>query len=486
MKKKIGIIVALVALMFGSRTATAQVFPLITITPNPLEFPDTSVGTTSDEYMLTATASGGTLPTYIFAAKIGDDTNFAIASDLCSGVALADGDSCSVTLTFSPQAMGHYSTSFQLISLSQTIISSSLIEGKGVEPRVALSTTSIDFGDQTVGKSSGEHQVVMINPGNTALSITSIAASTDFSVTDDCGASLAAEGSCTLGVTFTPPSANAFTGTVTITDDASDSPQTITLSGTGVVPGTPDADLSRHEIDFPSQLAGTTSSAQATTLANTGTVDLTITSIVASGNFAVTDDCGDTLAADERCTLNSTFSPNAAGSFSGTITVNDNASDSPQTIALTGTGVENSGPDANLSASTLDFGDQTVNTESAAQSVTITNAGDENLTISDVQTGGTDPQNFDASDNCHENALTPGETCQISVTFEPDDKGTYTATITITDNSTSSPHIITLSGVGIDSGGSGGGCTLLAAPQVSGFMPAALLLLALAAARRRK
>lgn len=486
MMKKLLVAFAVVFLALASKPAMAQVFPLVTITPSPLEFPDTSVGTTSGQMMLTATASGGSLPTFIFATKIGDSTNFTITSDLCSNVALSDGQSCSVMLTFSPQAMGHYATSFQLISLSQTIISSSLVEGKGVRPRVALSTTSIDFGDQTVGKSTGEYQVVMVNSGNTALAITSIEASADFSVRDDCGSSLAAEGSCTLWVTFTPPSADAFTGSITITDDASDSPQTIALSGMGVVPGQPDADLSRHEIDFPSQLVGTTSAAQTVTLTNTGTVDLTIASIVASGNFAITDDCEVTLAADESCTLSATFTPNAAGSFSGTITVTDDASDSPQTIALTGAGLENSGPSASLSTNALDFGDQTVNTKSSARTVTITNTGDENLNIEDVQTGGTDPQNFDALDDCHGNALTPGEVCQISVTFEPDDKGTFTATITVTDNSGSSPHIISISGVGIDSGGSGGGCNLAATGSAQGLLPMGMFLFLLIATRRKR
>jgi hypothetical protein len=326
----------------------------------------------------------------------------------------------------------------------------------------------------------------MVNSGNTTLSITSIQPSANFGVTDNCGTSLAAEGSCDLFITFTPPSASPFTGTVTITDDASDSPQTINLSGTGIVPGQPDVSLSRHEIDFGNQLAGTTSAAETVTLENTGTVNLTINSITASGNFAVTDDCGATIAPDGTCTLSMTFTPNAAGAFSGTITIDDDATDSPQQIALSGTGIENAGPQANFSATSLDFGNQTVDTKSTPQTVTVTNTGDANLQIDDVALGGDDPSNFSVQDTCHESTIAPNRTCDIHVTFGPLENGDFTATITVTDNATNNTTTITLTGSGISSGGSGSSCSLAASNSAMGVAPLALMLIGLLAVRRRR
>jgi len=478
--KRIICLAAFAALILMSTPAHSQVFPLITISPDPLEFPDTRVGSTSAALTLTATASGGSLPTYIFATRISDSSNFSIQSDGCSGVALSSGQSCTVDLTFTPGTLGHYSTSFALISLSQTIISASLVEGRGVEPRVSLSTTDIDFGDQTVNKTSPEHEVLLGNPGNTALAITNIVASDDFAVTDDCGDSVAAEGSCTLGVTFTPLTTDPFTGTVTITDDASDSPQTILLSGVGVPVGTKDVALSRKEIDFGGQLVGTTSQAEEVTLTNTGTVAVTINDITASANFAVTDDCPippNTLAADASCTLGVTFTPNQAGAFSGTVTVDDDANDSPQTISLTGQGVENDGPQASLSTNAIDFGQQAINTTSQPQEVTLTNTGDEDLSIEDVTLGGESPEAFDGVDDCKGNVLKPGESCNGSVEFSPTEKSIYTAVITIVDNATNSPQTISLSGIGVRS--SGGGCSISGAHAGLGLWPTALVLLGL-------
>lgn len=484
MKRTILTLIAATLLILSSTAAHAQIFPTVTLSPNPLEFDDTRVGSTSASMTITATATGGSLPTYIFTARLSDTASFDIVSDGCSGVALESGDSCDVDLDFSPEAMGHYSSSFFLISLSQSVISSALVEGRGVAPRVVLSTTSIDFGPQTVNRSSTGYEVLLTNSGNEALSISSIEASDNFAVADDCGASVAAEGSCNLEVTFTPDAQTAFTGTVTITDDASDSPQTIALSGTGIAEGQEDASLSRHSIDFGNQLANTTSDAEQVTLESTGTVPLTINSITASANFAVAHDCVSPLASDATCTLDITFSPNAAGSFSGTVTIDDGASDSPQQISLVGVGIENSGPQASLSANALDFGDQTQNTKSDPQVITITNSGDANLSVEDVSTGGQDPTNFDATDTCHQSSVAPGETCQVSVTFDPTGEGTFTATITITDNSGSSPHLITVSGVGIANGSSGGGCSISGSATAVGFAPL-LLLLGLAALRKR-
>jgi len=475
-----------VSALFALR-AQAQIFPQITITPDPLEFQDTRVGSTSSAMTLTATAAGGSLPTYIFGTRISDSSNFTIQSDGCSGTTLNAGQSCTVSLTFTPGAMGHYSTSFAMISVSQTIISSSLVEGRGVEPRVALSATNINFGDQTVGKTSSAHEILLTNSGNTSLSITSIVASDDFAVTDDCGDSVAAEGSCTMLVTFTPPSADSFTGSVTITDDASDSPQTIALSGRGIAPGQPDASLSRHSVDFGGQLVGTTSDAERVILTNTGTVALTINAITPSANFAVTDDCPvppNTLAADASCNLDITFSPDQAGAFSGTVTVDDDASDSPQTISLTGQGVANSGPSASLSTNSIDFGQQGINTTSQPQTVTLTNSGDEDLTIEDVTLGGENPDAFDGTDDCEGNVLRPSESCSGSVQFSPTEKAIYAAVITIIDNAGDSPQTVNLTGAGVRA--SGGNCSLASGSAAAGIVPLmALVLIGLIAARRR-
>jgi hypothetical protein len=472
------------------RPSAAQIFPSAEITPDPLDFGGVRVGTSSAPQTLTVTKTNGAwLPLFIFSVRLGNARDFGVVADGCTNATLRDiGDFCTVDLDFTPVDMGHYSTSFSIVALGQQIVTTSVVEGLGVEPNVVLSTSSIDFGDQTVGKTSSARLVMLTNSGNEALAISDIEASADFAVASDCPASLPAEGSCTLGVTFTPPAAGPAAGTVTITDDASDSPQAISLAGVGIAPGTPDISLSTDSLAFGNQLIGTTSASKAVTLTNTGTVDLTFNSIAASADFAQTNDCGATLAPDASCTVGATFTPPSAGAFTGTLTIDDDASDSPQLVNLSGTGVANEGPYADLSPATLAFGEVEVGGTSAPQAVTLTNTGDENLVIEDIQFGGDNPEDFDATDNCQSNTLVPGESCSGAVTFTPTDAGDFAATITIADNSQSSPHVIVLTGSGVGAGG--GGCALAAVPQpmasALAVIPAAASLALIFIRRRRR
>src|SRR5207253_3935910 len=103
----------------------------------------------------------------------------------------------------------------------------------------------------------------------------------------------------------------------------------------------------------------TTSVAQSVTLTNTGTVALSVTSIVASGDFMQTNTCGTSVAAGANCAISVTFTPTATGTRTGAITITDNAAGSPQSVNLTGTGAA---PGVSLSPSSLTFGNQNLNT----------------------------------------------------------------------------------------------------------------------------
>ena len=91
-------------------------------------------------------------------------------------------------------------------------------------------------------------------------------------------------------------------------------------------------------MSFGTQAVGTTSAAKTTTLFNTGTATMTVSSISVSANFAQTNTCGASLAAGKNCKISVTFSPTATGKYTGTLTVSDNANNSPQICTLNGTG----------------------------------------------------------------------------------------------------------------------------------------------------
>ncbi|HEY2669682.1 MAG TPA: choice-of-anchor D domain-containing protein, partial [Rugosimonospora sp.] len=103
-------------------------------------------------------------------------------------------------------------------------------------------------------------------------------------------------------------------------------------------PSGPTLTASPSNVSFGNQAVGTTSAAHALTISNTGGSAATISSIAASAPFAQTNTCGATLAASASCTVNVTFSPATAGAASGSVTIASNATNSPTTIALSGTG----------------------------------------------------------------------------------------------------------------------------------------------------
>ncbi|MEO8972891.1 MAG: N,N-dimethylformamidase beta subunit family domain-containing protein [Ktedonobacteraceae bacterium] len=212
-------------------------------------------------------------------------------------------------------------------------------------PAVSLKPTSLSFGNQVVGTTSDPQTVTLTNSGNAALSISNIALSGtnagDFAQTNNCPSTLNNGASCTITVTFTPGATGTRSASVTLTDNAPDSPQNIALSGTGSVLA-PAVSFSPTSLSFGNQNVGTTSTAKTITLTNSGTSSLTISNIgltgTNSGDFAQTNNCPGTLAANANCTISITFTPTANGSRSASLTLTDNAADSPQNAALTGTG----------------------------------------------------------------------------------------------------------------------------------------------------
>jgi hypothetical protein len=110
-------------------------------------------------------------------------------------------------------------------------------------PVVTLSPFSLLFGQLTMGASSKPQTVALSNTGNASLSISSISITGsnagDFAQSNSCGATLAAGANCPIKVTFTPTLTGARTASLSVTDNASNSPQNLSLSGTGVAPSTP-------------------------------------------------------------------------------------------------------------------------------------------------------------------------------------------------------------------------------------------------------
>jgi hypothetical protein len=184
------------------------------------------------------------------------------------------------------------------------------------------------------------------NSGTAILNISSIAITgtnvADFSQTNTCGSTLAVMASCTVSVSFTPTTTGTRTAALTINDNAPGAPQSVPLSGSGGM--VPDVALSSISLIFAGQPVGTRSEASVVTLSNQGSDVLAISQISVTGNnasdFSETHDCGVSMAAGASCSISVIFAPSGAGSRQAAISIADNATGSPHTVALSGSAMD--------------------------------------------------------------------------------------------------------------------------------------------------
>jgi sugar lactone lactonase YvrE len=154
-------------------------------------------------------------------------------------------------------------------------------------------------------------------------------------VNGDTPASLTTPPTCSTTATSTSPPGSYPSSC----SGAVDSNYTISYVNGTVTVIAPLVSLSFSSLTFPAEIVGTRSSAQTVTLTNTGNASLTMSSITASGDFSQTHACGATLSASANCTIAVTFKPLGPGTSTGAVVITDNANGSPQTVALSGTGV---------------------------------------------------------------------------------------------------------------------------------------------------
>ena len=197
-------------------------------------------------------------------------------------------------------------------------------------------------------------------------------------------------------------------------------------------------------LTFGPQAVGTTGTEQVITLTNTGAATVALSSIEViganAGDFAETNNCGPTLAPNDNCQISVTFAPSAAGTRSATVSVMDNASGSPQTIALMGTTT------VFVSPSNLSFSNQYVGISGLPQSVMLTNPGTSALTIFSVMAS---PSDFAPHSTCG-TSVSPGASCSIGVSFDPTTSGNRNGILTVSDSANDSPLTVALTGIGQD------------------------------------
>jgi len=312
----------------------------VTLSPNPLVFGTRVGGTTSSPLSAKLTNTGSTALSISSRGSSGDYSKATTCKN-----SLAAGASCTISPRFTPTTNGiRYGT----VTISDgDATSPQVLSLTGIGTQVSSSPTSLNFGNQAVGTTSAPQNVTFTNLGTTPLNVTNIAVLgyykqtilDNYSQTNTCVGSLAPETSCTISVSFAPITTGKIVGILSITDGEADSPHSVALNGTGITPPPPKVSLSPSSLTFGNQVVGTSSQPQAVTLTNTGGSTLNVASVTPSGDFSETDNCVGTIPAGASCAINVTFTPTALGTLTGSITITDDAGDSPQSVPLTGTGI---------------------------------------------------------------------------------------------------------------------------------------------------
>ena len=304
-----------------------------------------------------------------------------------------------------------------------------------------VSPLQVNFAPQKAGTASASTPVEIANWGTTPITISSIVVTAPFQQSNACNSKLDVDQNCQVKVTFNPTATGAATGTLTVTDTGTGSPQVVTLTGIGTA-----ITLSPTLLNFGSIAVGKTTRSKTAVLTNHGNTDLNISSIALTGDYAQTNNCGSVLAPNASCTFTVTFSPTITGVRYGSIAITDSDPASPQVLNLTGIGSGTS-----QLPSTLQFGSIEVGSSSAPQTVKVTNKEQVTLQITNVniQDGSFhNTPNYTQTNDCG-SSLAANASCTFTVTFTPTVTGSTPGVLLIFDSDpATTPVSISLSGTG--------------------------------------
>jgi|HubBroStandDraft_2_1064218.scaffolds.fasta_scaffold00573_10 hypothetical protein len=316
----------------------AQSGPAVSVSQTALSaYAAAFVGTTSGSKPVQLT-NLGTTPVTINSITTGPD--FTVTSNTC-GTQLAPG-SCTINVAFKPTTTGQLN---EVLTISDSDSSSPQTVGlSGIGEALKSAASSVNFGNEPVGATSTSIPVTLTNLGTGPIAVSSIVYSnpefSQYLTGSSCGSSIPGLSSCQVSSVFTPNAPGTQSGTLSIIDSDPSSPTTISLSGAGAA-----LSFSPNYIGFGNeQIPNTHVPPVSITVTNAGSASVSFSSIAIGGadpgDFAIqTNTCGAAVAANSNCVVGVTFTPQAVGVRSATLSFTDSSAGSPQTVGLAGHGV---------------------------------------------------------------------------------------------------------------------------------------------------
>lgn len=380
----------------------------------------------------------------------------------CFFQTLAPGAQCQNQVVFQPQSGGPRSATMLIFDNAVGSPQQVSLSGTGVGAVIDFFPRSLDFGTVQVGTTSAPQTFTTVNAGDAPVTITKAALgpapwySTWFAITHDgcTGVTLGPGGRCTMTSTVTPTAVSGGSQIVNFTDNAGTGQQTYdgSLIGLTVNGGGPLLSPVNPGPDFNNVAVGTTTAVSRLQVFDGGTQPLQISGVSLDSSSAgfkiVTQTCvGATLpvgapsTAPTTCSVDLTFTPPAAGQSTVNLVFQDNEFGGSHALALSGRGYAPAGVP---SPSAVDFGFQTSGTTSASQVVTLSNPTPLPLTVAagGVTLTGASPNIFKiTTDGCSGTTVNPGGRCSVGVAFAPAFGYLFSATLSISDNTASSPPV---------------------------------------------
>jgi sugar lactone lactonase YvrE len=417
-----------------------------TFLPALVSFGNVNVGATATQ-TLTLT-NNDTSPLTLASLSVTGSFSITGASTCKQNGTIAVQGSCSFTVQFAPTVTGMASSALvvQYTGGSAT----ATLSGTGVAaPTATLTPASYNFGNVTVGASSGPVNFQLTNTSSVSVTISDVSVmGSGFHLLGKAG-TLAPGASTTFEVAFLPTSNGAVTGTLSAVTSAGT--LIAALSGTGV---TPTATLTPASYDFGNVTVGATSNRLLLKFTNTGTTtlhpgnatgtlrDLQFPATAATTCTGSSGSTVVTLAPGASCNLAVDFAPTTAGTQTGIVSIPSEAGNTSATI--TGTGVT---PTATLTPATYNFGSLTVGSTSPQLVLTLTNTSNVSLhTAGSLSSSPAFVLLATATGCVDTTVLAPGGSCNLTVNFSPTAVGAVTGTISIA--SEAGTDTVTLTGTG--------------------------------------
>lgn len=415
--------------------------PIASVSPASLGFAPQGVGTTSPAQAVTLSNIGsGPL------AISGFTTTGDFAASSGCGATLSPGGSCQFQVTFTPLVAGTRTGTLVIADDAPGSPRGVSLSGTGSAASVPVVSVagSVAFPPTQAGSVSSAIDVTVLNAGGASLVVRAAEViGPEFApARDTCtGATVAPGGSCIVTIVFLPPAEGDFRASLRLVSNAPDSPALVTLSGTGTP--VPRGTLSvAPALDFPDQVSGTSSAPRLLTVVNAGNYPVTVSSVLASGDFSATSDCG-RIAEGGACGVSVTFLPTATGPRSGTLVIRSDASNGEATVALSGRGTVVPAPVIRLSVTGISFGNRLMGMAGSAQAVTLENAGGADLSIAGIDVLG----EFAVASGCAA-VVAPGANCRLDVSFRPTIPGSRSGKFRVRSNAVSGSSAVDLEGIG--------------------------------------